>query len=110
MRPSFFFLKIFLLLCIPSLFLVAQTEKKALSLDDIFNSGKFAGKGLNGVHWLKDGAHYSYLEKDTSAKATNIFVHDVKEKSSTLVLGHCFAQDKSERSTVSLHNVPVVAG
>ena len=48
----------------------AQTEKNRLSLDDIFNSGKFAGKGLNGVHWLNDGARYSFYERDTAAKAT----------------------------------------
>ena len=86
MRAPFPPFKIFFLLCISSFLLLGQTEKKTLSLDDIFNSGKFAGKGLTGVHWLKDGSHYSYFERDTIAKAANIFVHGVREKSSKLVL------------------------
>ena len=86
MRTPFSPLKILFLLSISSFLLLGQTEKKTLSLDDIFNSGKFAGKGLTGVHWLKDGSHYSYIERDTSAKSTNIFVQSVKEKSSRLAL------------------------
>ena len=78
--------KIFLILCASSIVLCAQTEKNRLSLDDIFNSGKFAGKGLNGVHWLNDGARYSFYERDTAAKATTIFMYDVKDKASTPVL------------------------
>ncbi len=78
--------KIFFVYCIAGILLIAQTEKKGLTLDDIFNSAKFSGKTVNGVHWLKDGAHYSYYERDTSAKATNIFVYGVREKSGTLLL------------------------
>ncbi len=78
--------KIFFVYCITTILLIAQTEKKELTLDDIFNSAKFNGKTVNGVHWLNDGSHYSYYERDTSAKATNIFVYGVREKSGTMVL------------------------
>lgn len=78
--------KIFLLLCMAGTLLFAQTQKKELTLNDIFNSTGFSGKTINGVHWLKDGAQYSYYERDTVAKATNIFVYRVKEKSSRLLL------------------------
>lgn len=83
MRASF---KIFFLLCLFGFLALAQTQKNGLTLDDIFNSSKFIGKTVSGVHWLKDGSHYSYYERDTSAKATNIFVFGVKEKTSRLLL------------------------
>jgi len=86
MRTVTALFKIFFVLCLSGVLLFAQTEKKQLNLDDIFNSGKFAGKGLNGVHWLNDGTRYSYYEKDTAAKATNILMYNVGGKSSTLVL------------------------
>ena len=74
-----------LLLCI-SIATWGQTQTKELSLDDIFNSTKFAGRTLNGVHWLADGRRYSYIERDTSTKSTNIFVYDVAEKASTVLV------------------------
>ena len=78
--------KMLLLLCISSVLLFAQTEKKALTLDGIFNSAKFTGRTVNGIHWLKDGLQYSYYERDTSAKAATIFLYGVKDKSRRPVL------------------------
>ena len=86
MRTLFSARKFFFLLCLSTALLFAQNDKKELTLNDIFNSAKFAGKTVNGVHWLKDGAHYSYYERDTSAKVTNIFIYGVKEKSSRLLV------------------------
>ncbi len=86
MRTSSAPFKSLVLLCLSSILLFAQTEKKPLHLDDIFGSGKFSGKGLSGVHWMNDGARYSYYERDTASKATNILVFDAGERSSRLVL------------------------
>ena len=86
MRNSSASFKIVLILLISGLQLRAQGERNQLSLDDIFTSGKYAGKAITGVHWLNDGARYSYYERDTAAKVTNIFIYDVNSKSSRRVL------------------------
>lgn len=77
----------------------AQDGKKELTLDDIFTSSKFAGKGVSGVHWMKDGRHYSFYERDTAAKATNVFIYGVKEKSRFLVVSTTALKLKPEDPT-----------
>lgn len=62
----------------------AQT--KDLTLDDIFNSQKFAPISVSGIHWMKDGRHYSFYEYDTSTKATVIRMYSAKDKSRKLIL------------------------
>ena len=64
----------------------SQSVKKELTLEDIFNSSKFAGKTVSGIHWMKDGKRYSFFERDTAAKATNLFLYGVKENARSLVV------------------------
>ncbi len=78
--------KIALVLCVANLLVFAQKSKNDLTLDDIFNSSKFIGKTVTGIHWLNDGLRFSFYERDTAAKATNIYVYRANEKSRTLLL------------------------
>ncbi len=70
---------LFVWLVIFSFASLAQT--KNLSLEDIFNSGKFSSKGVRGVHWLKNGKDFSFLEMDTVSKTTAVFIYNAKTKS-----------------------------
>ena len=86
MRALFSPYKTLFVIAVACVTLSAQTDKKGLTLEDIFSSGKYTGKTLSGIHWMKDGAHFSYTERDTTAKATSIYAYDVKKKSSALIL------------------------
>jgi len=86
MNTGYLIKRLSVLLVALSLSASAQTQTKELSLDDIFSSTKYAGKSLSGVQWLKDGRRYSYFQRDTSTKSTNLLVYDVKERSSTVLV------------------------
>ena len=76
MRKLYSFCSILLILLGATIPLVAQ--QKTLTLDDIFASGKFRGKTVHGIHWMNDGKRFSYLDQDTAAKATGIFICDAE--------------------------------
>ncbi|QCK16733.1 S9 family peptidase [Mangrovivirga cuniculi] len=50
---------LFLLLCLPVLFINAQV--KPLTLEDIHHSRKFSPNGVYGINWMNDGRYYSKL-------------------------------------------------
>ncbi len=79
-------IKAFLVLFVVNVSHLAYGQTKELTLDDIFNSSKFAGRTITGIHWMKDGKHYSYYERDTVAKATNFYAYSVREHSRALLL------------------------
>jgi dipeptidyl-peptidase-4 len=79
-------LRVFVLLILVDVGAIAQRQPKELTLEDIFTSSKFATKTLNGIHWMKDGKHYSFYEQDSATKSTNIYLFSAIEKSSTLFL------------------------
>jgi len=79
-------LRVLALLILVEVGAIAQRQPNELTLEDIFTSSKFATKTLNGVHWMKDGKHYSIYEQDSATKSTNIFLFSAKEKSSKLLL------------------------
>ncbi|MDI6779137.1 MAG: S9 family peptidase [Bacteroidota bacterium] len=56
----------------------SQERGKELTLDDIFNSQKFAQKSVRNVKWLNNGQAFLYLETDTAKKQTDIWKYDVK--------------------------------
>lgn len=79
-------LRVLVLLILADVGAIAQRQPKELTLEDIFTSSKFAIKTVSGIHWMKDGRHYSFYEVDTALKSTNIYLYGVKEKSSRLLL------------------------
>ncbi|MFH2004342.1 MAG: DPP IV N-terminal domain-containing protein, partial [Bacteroidota bacterium] len=56
----------------------SQERGKELTLEDIFNSQKFAQKSVRSVKWLDGGKAFLYLETDTAKKQTDIWKYDVK--------------------------------
>jgi dipeptidyl-peptidase-4 len=53
-------------------------EKKELTIDAIFGSSQFSTRSLRGVQWLSNGSAVTYLDVDTSTKATAIFRMNAK--------------------------------
>jgi len=43
----------------------AQTEKKELTLNDVFKSRKFYASGVYGMKPLNDGEHFCMMKKDS---------------------------------------------
>lgn len=48
-----------------SLMAYTQTDKKTITLEDIFKNRKFSSKGVSGIQSMKDGDHYCQLKKDS---------------------------------------------
>lgn len=61
--------------------LFAQTEKKILTVDDIFKSRKFISKSVSGLHSMNDGDHYVQVKKDS----LNIYEYLTGKYVSTIV-------------------------
>lgn len=78
--------KVFCMLLAANVMMYAQNQSKEITLVEIFTSPKFTNKAVSGIHWMKDGRHYSFYELDTATKSTNIYLFGVKEKSSKLLL------------------------
>ncbi len=57
--------------------LFSQERGKELTLDDIFNSTKFAQKSLRSINWMNDGKAFLFLQTDTAKKQTDIWKYDV---------------------------------
>ncbi len=43
----------------------AQSEKKTISLEDIFKNRKFFSKGVSGIRSMKDGIHFTQVKNDS---------------------------------------------
>ena len=43
----------------------AQSEKKTISLEDIFKNRKFSSKGVSGIRSMKDGIHFTQVKNDS---------------------------------------------
>lgn len=76
---SFFISFLLVNLLISSTF--AQTEKKELTLNDVFRSGKFYASGVYGMRPLNDGEHFCMLSKDS----LNIYSYKTGDYSGTIV-------------------------
>lgn len=70
-------------ICVFSTSIYAQ---KQFTLEDIFNSRKFSGKGVYGLNWMNNGKSYSYTEFDTVTKSMGIYVLDVKKNTSKQIV------------------------
>jgi dipeptidyl-peptidase-4 len=77
-----------LILLLSALALQAQERFKEFTVDDIWTSGKFTGRGIRGFQWIEGGKAYSYLETDTARKQTDLWRCDVASgKKRVLVSG-----------------------
>ena len=59
----------------------SQSEKKTITLEDIYKNRKFSSKGFAGVHSMNDGEHYCQVKNDS----LNLYEYATGRYSSTLV-------------------------
>jgi dipeptidyl-peptidase-4 len=58
---------------------IAQQNKLSkLSLEDLYETRLFEPKGINAVRWMKDGAKYSALEKNSELGGKDIVSYDAE--------------------------------
>ncbi len=60
---------------------LSQSEKKDITLEDIYKNRKFASKGFAGVHSMNDGEHYCQVKNDS----LNLYEYTTGNYFSTLV-------------------------
>ncbi|MCK9204084.1 MAG: S9 family peptidase [Bacteroidales bacterium] len=75
------FFTIILFFCISSV-AIAQTEKKNISLEDIFKDRKFSSKGIAGIQSMKEGNYYCQLKKDS----LNVYAYETGKLIRTIVI------------------------
>ncbi len=61
--------------------LFAQTEKKSITLDDIYKNRKFSSRGVYGIQSMNDGDHYCQLKKDS----LNVYEYKTGKYTRTIV-------------------------
>lgn len=76
----------FLFILISITQLIAQSNLKKFTLEEIWNSPKFSSQTLRAVKWIDGGNKFTYLETDFQKRTTNIMVYDIKSKSKNLLL------------------------
>ena len=59
----------------------AIAQKKNFTLEEIFMGGKFMGKSIRGMKWMKNGTSYSFLETGKDAKSPYIWMYDCNKDS-----------------------------
>jgi dipeptidyl-peptidase-4 len=64
-----------------------QPDNSLLTLDRIFNSVDFNGKGIGGLRWLKSGDAYSKIEPSTTVKGgTDLVSYDAATNKRTVLI------------------------
>lgn len=63
------------LLCLA--FVAQAQQKKAITVEDIYQKGTFRGESVYGVNWMNDGRYYSSTVPDEKNKAYDIVKYDV---------------------------------
>ncbi len=61
-------------------------QQKKITLEEIWN-GAFVTQGLDALHSMKDGKHYTVLNRDPEAKTVSVdlYEYETQEKTATLV-------------------------
>ena len=75
---NLFFLS--LLTILPSV-LLSQSEKKTISLEDIYKNRKFSSKSVYGLQSMADGDHYCQMKKDS----LNVYEYETGKYTATIV-------------------------
>ncbi|MCR4416426.1 MAG: S9 family peptidase [Ignavibacteria bacterium] len=78
------FITLFILIF--SITVLAQTNSKKFTLEEIWGSSKFSAQSLRMVKWINGGEKFTYLEPDFQKRTTNIIVYDIKTKSKSVLL------------------------
>ncbi|MCX6121836.1 MAG: S9 family peptidase [Ignavibacteriales bacterium] len=76
--------RFYALIFIIPVFLYGQPSQKTLTVEDIFHSSKFSGKSVAGIHWMMNGAQFSYQQFDTNTQTENIFTFRCSDGSRSL--------------------------
>lgn len=77
----------FILFCTPSILQAQETDE--LTLEDIFDSQKFAGDSLWQAKWIPETDAFTFLQIDTTDSVISIYTHDVTTGEETPFLdGH----------------------
>ncbi|MEX0602653.1 MAG: S9 family peptidase, partial [Bacteroidota bacterium] len=61
-------------------------QDKLLTVEQIYGSGEFSTKSVQGVRWLGAGERFSYQEADASAGSVGIWSHTVADGSKELIV------------------------
>ncbi|RMD92545.1 MAG: S9 family peptidase, partial [Calditrichaeota bacterium] len=64
----------------------AQEAKKDFTVAEIYNSTKFFGESLQGVHWSKSGKYFYYIERDKETRTRNFMKYDIATGKRSLFL------------------------
>jgi len=73
----------------------AQSDKKTISLEDVFKNRKFSSKGVSGIRSMKDGIHYTQVKNDS----LNMYEYETGKYVKTILTSK---QLKPEGDTVPL--------
>ncbi|HLP17110.1 MAG TPA: S9 family peptidase [Bacteroidota bacterium] len=85
-----------LFLLVVSLSLHVHAQKKQLTLEDIWSSGKFGSRSVSDVDWLAGDSLYSVTELDVAALTRVVSIHSIATQSKRDVV--------SEKQLVSISN------
>ena len=75
-----------LFLALPFLLYGQSSQKKLLTVEDIFTSSKFREKTLQGYSWMKNGEQLSYQQYDTNSQMENIYLFHCSDGSRSLLV------------------------
>lgn len=84
-------MRFFSILCFCSIIctsLFSQTTKKQITLDDLWKNGTFRMKDVPGFNAMKDGKHYTQVDRDTTHISINVYDLATGEKGKTLFDNH----------------------
>lgn len=66
--------------------LFAQTERKTLTLEDIYKNNLYASKGIGQLRWMKDNKGYSALEFNATLRGNDIVRYEVATGTKTTLV------------------------
>lgn len=76
--------KILIAICLCSV--IALPQKKQLTLDDIFLSGKFTPEKIENVRWRPDGSSFAFTRADPVNPIPEIYLYDISSPEEKLFL------------------------
>jgi dipeptidyl-peptidase-4 len=82
-----------------------QTDASVLTLDRIFNSNDFAGRGVGGLRWMKSGDAFSKIERSTTVQdGTDLVSYDAATNARTVLLAAEKLVPKGETKPLPLNS------